>query len=194
MTAPGQTGFHQLPLDIIGDILRSVQGSCASKSLLCCWLVCKDWRDAIKQSPVRAESTAEQGKLWSYSQMLPKMASMAIVCRADIYLNLTLLRDCRQLTSLSLSARRDTDRGRAELTIINIPTTLKEVTLNNLFLPPNSLTEVSTSVTKLQYQLDAHNIARQGKTKGHPFARQWEWIQDLQNLQVIHTRSVSTME
>ena len=187
MTARRQTGLAQLPQEHIDDILRTVQASCGLKGLASCRLVSKSWLAAVQLYPVDARDTQEVYKL---RKIFPNLASMAITCKPGAHLSLGPFRNYSQLTSISLSARAAS--GRPELTLVNLPSTLRAAELQNFFLPPNTFANVTTSLTQLHYQLDGH-ASRQLKSVHKQFPRQWEWMQDLQHLQVTRTPFVNTI-
>ena len=190
MTGQEQTGLHHLAQENVDDILRDVQASCGFKGLANCRLVSKSWQAAVQLYPMKAEGAADMCKLRTLSKISPNMASMAIKCRAGAELNLAPLRNCSRLTSMSLSARKRNKGGKAELTVIDLPSSLKEVKIRNLFLPPNSLVNATRSLTQLHYQLDKGTLEKQRnmfQPGGNPVPKHWKWMQDLQHLQVINT-------
>ena len=186
MAAQGQTGLAQLPQENIDDILRDVQGSCGFKGLANCRLVSKDWLAAVQPYPVESRGTTDIQKLRKLSQVFPNMASMAVRCKSGA-LDLASFRHCSQLTSISFSAGKGSEDGTAELTVIGLPSSLKEAKFQNFLLPPNSLANTTTSLTQLHYQLDVDTLARQQgifQPGDITTLRHWEWMRDLQHLQV----------
>lgn len=169
-----QASLYRLPQPLIDGILSSLAPSLEDIAQL--RLVAKSWRAAIQHYPGSAKLKSLD-KLEDLCSLMPNIASVTLKNINSPFVNLSLLGQSPQLTSLSLAAMavgpNPGHKKPAPVEVDFLPGSLKDLHLKNLGLAPGSFDHTAASITSLCYR---HTLT-------FSYIWEWRWLHHLQDLQ-----------
>ena len=170
----GEAGLGELTQPLFDRILKNFEAEDGMKGVAICRLVSKAWLAAVRQYPGTARSCSEANSLRRLSSIMPGMSRLCISFGNTAHLDSSLVEQLKQLTSLKLSASSPAHlmASSESISMTSLPSVLRELTVRNIGIAPDSFRYTPAALTFLEYQA--------------PWEKQ-EWLPHLQELRVsIH--------
>ena len=166
------TALPQSCADRVFDIIKATDGMQAIARLR---LVSKIWLAAVQQYPGTARISSSLHQLNDLLHIMPNVSKLLIThfYTSHRKIDLTLLAQCLQLSSLELSAGLGRVWTQELITVVGMPSTLRKLRVKNLMLTAGSFGEIASSITSLK--LEGRDCARMVE---------WGWLQHLPHLKV----------
>ena len=174
MAMQGQAALTELTQPLIDKIFKEVEAEYGMKGIANCRLVSTAWLAALQQYPGTANCSSEADSLRRLRAFMPNMGKLCVSHRHNAHLSSNLVDQFKQLTSIELSASSEYQQAESEgIVMDHLSSTLRTVTIRNLYLAPESFRNKQPTFSSLHYQAP----------RWMP-SEKLEWLSNLQQLRV----------